>query len=98
MEADLIVVGAGPAGSMAALAAARAGRRVALIDKKSAGGEPVQCAEGVSRFASESDGLRPDPKYVREAIQGAPAVLPDREPVDIPPLPVDPVGRGAVDR
>ena len=98
MEADLIVVGAGPAGSMAALAAARAGRRVALIDKKSAVGEPVQCAEGVSRFAIESNGLRPDPRYVRQAIQGAQAVVPNGKRFDITRLPGYAVDRAAFDR
>jgi digeranylgeranylglycerophospholipid reductase len=42
---DVLVVGAGPAGSTAALAAAAAGADVALIDRRSEIGTPVQCAE-----------------------------------------------------
>jgi len=44
-EFDVAVVGAGPAGSTAALAAARAGARTVLIDRRAEIGVPVQCAE-----------------------------------------------------
>ena len=83
MRADLVVVGAGPAGGMAALAATRGGLRVALIDRKRAVGEPVQCAEGVSRFALESNGLRPDPRFVRQQVLGARAVMPNGRAFDL---------------
>ncbi len=42
---DLIVVGAGPAGSVAARFAAQKGARVLLVDKKDEIGVPVQCGE-----------------------------------------------------
>jgi geranylgeranyl reductase family protein len=42
---DVVVVGAGPAGASAALAAARAGARSLLIDRRREIGAPVQCAE-----------------------------------------------------
>lgn len=42
---DVAVVGAGPAGSAAALGAARAGARVILIERRSRVGLPVRCAE-----------------------------------------------------
>ncbi|MBU1201555.1 MAG: NAD(P)/FAD-dependent oxidoreductase [Nanoarchaeota archaeon] len=48
---DLVVVGAGPAGSSAAMVAAKAGLRVALIDKKEKIGFPKQCAEGINHEA-----------------------------------------------
>jgi digeranylgeranylglycerophospholipid reductase len=98
METDLVVVGAGPAGSMAALAAARGGLRVALVDKKRAVGEPVQCAEGVSRFAIESNGLRPDPAYVRQEVRGAQGVVPNGKRFDITRLPGYAVDRARFDR
>jgi digeranylgeranylglycerophospholipid reductase len=47
---DIVVVGAGPAGSSAASAAARKGARVLLIDRRKRIGVPVQCAELVSRW------------------------------------------------
>jgi len=42
---DVAVIGAGPAGSSAALAAAKGGARVLLVDRREQVGEPVQCAE-----------------------------------------------------
>ncbi len=56
---DAVVVGAGPAGGMAARALAAAGFRTAILEKKKVVGEPVQCAEGVSEFGLASNGLRP---------------------------------------
>lgn len=41
---DVAVVGAGPAGGMAALTAARAGLRVALVEEHPAVGTPVHCS------------------------------------------------------
>ena len=47
MKYDVLVVGAGPAGSTAGLVLARAGLRVLVIDFKRKPGTPVQCAEFV---------------------------------------------------
>ena len=51
---DVIVVGAGPAGSQAAEAAASAGASVLLLEKRQEIGSPVRCAEGVAREALEA--------------------------------------------
>ncbi|MBO8182464.1 MAG: NAD(P)/FAD-dependent oxidoreductase [Archaeoglobus sp.] len=50
---DVIVIGAGPGGSMAAKTAAEKGLDVLLIEKRQEIGAPVRCAEGVSREALE---------------------------------------------
>jgi digeranylgeranylglycerophospholipid reductase len=50
MKCDVLVVGAGPAGSSAARAAAKAGAKTIFIDKKREIGTPVQCAEGIGKF------------------------------------------------
>jgi len=47
---DIVIVGAGPAGSRAAQAAAQKGARVLLIDRRLRIGVPVQCAEFVPRW------------------------------------------------
>lgn len=47
---DILVVGAGPAGSSAAREAARRGAKVMLVDQRQRIGLPVQCAELVSRW------------------------------------------------
>lgn len=46
-QIDVLVVGLGPAGSSAALEAARRGRDVIAVDRKREPGRPVQCAEFV---------------------------------------------------
>ncbi len=46
-EYDVIVVGAGPSGSMAALHAAKGGASVLMLEKDRDIGVPVRCAEGV---------------------------------------------------
>ena len=49
---DIVVIGAGPAGARAAQAAAQAGARVLLIDRRHRIGVPVRCAELVSQWSS----------------------------------------------
>ncbi len=49
---DIVVIGAGPAGSSAAQAAAQRGARVLLIDRRQRIGIPVQCAEFVPQSIS----------------------------------------------
>ena len=50
LNCDILVVGAGPAGSSAASEAAKYGAKVLLIEKKRIIGEPVQCAEFISKL------------------------------------------------
>lgn len=49
---DIVIIGAGPAGSSAALAAVRRGTKVLMIDRRQRIGVPVQCAELVSQWIS----------------------------------------------
>jgi digeranylgeranylglycerophospholipid reductase len=46
---DLVVVGAGPAGSTAAKVGAERGLAVLLVEKRQEIGSPVRCAEGINR-------------------------------------------------
>ena len=46
---DVLVVGGGPAGSSAAIAATTAGARVLVLDQRQTIGSPVQCAEFLAR-------------------------------------------------
>ena len=50
IHCDILVVGAGPAGSSAARAAAEAGAETIFIDKKKEIGVPVQCAEAIGKY------------------------------------------------
>jgi len=61
---DIVVVGAGPAGSMAARAAARSGAKVLLLDKRRELGVPVQCGEAISEDPLKDLGIKPDPRWI----------------------------------
>ena len=50
VDCDVLVVGAGPAGSSAARSASKYGVKTILIDKKNEIGNPVQCAEGIGEY------------------------------------------------
>jgi len=49
---DIVIIGAGPAGSSAAKAAGQRGAKVLLIDRRQRIGVPVQCAEFVPQWIS----------------------------------------------
>lgn len=72
MKTDIAVVGAGPAGSTAAEAAAAEGAEVVLIDRKAEIGTPVQCG-GFLPEASELKGLMPCARLPRTLME-----LPER--------------------
>jgi digeranylgeranylglycerophospholipid reductase len=50
IECDVLVVGAGPAGSCAARAVAQCGAHTIIIDKKKEIGIPVQCGEAIGEY------------------------------------------------
>ncbi|HVP79461.1 MAG TPA: NAD(P)/FAD-dependent oxidoreductase [Thermodesulfobacteriota bacterium] len=56
---DIVVIGAGPAGSSAAQAAAQRGAKVLLIDRRQRLGIPVQCAEFVPQWISRQASFSP---------------------------------------
>ena len=60
---DVVVVGAGPAGSMAARAAVREGASVLLFDKRRELGVPVQCGEALNEDVLKELDIRPDPRW-----------------------------------
>ncbi len=65
---DVLVVGAGPAGSLAARAAAEGGARTLLLDHRPELGHPVQCGEFVPS-ARELTDLFPVPDLVGAAFE-----------------------------
>jgi digeranylgeranylglycerophospholipid reductase len=60
---DVIVIGAGPAGSVAARRAAEGGLKTLLIEKRQEIGTPVRCAEAVGREATRAF-IEPDPRWI----------------------------------
>jgi digeranylgeranylglycerophospholipid reductase len=71
IETDVLVVGAGPGGSMAAKFAARGGMRTLLIEKRQEIGSPVRCAEGVSKDWMADCDVTFDPSWVACMPEGA---------------------------
>jgi geranylgeranyl reductase family protein len=85
IDVDVLVVGAGPAGSSAAFAAAKAGAIVLVVEKRARIGVPVRCAEYIPRLlaqrvkipreiiAQETEGIvtfMPDGKVLRKSAPG----------------------------
>jgi len=67
---DLVVVGAGPAGSSAAFSAAEHGISVLLLEEHSQIGIPLACAEGLSR-STINDYLDIRPDWISQSLSGS---------------------------
>ncbi len=76
IETDILVIGAGPAGSSAAKHAALNGAKVLMIEKKSEIGSPKRCAEGVSKDGLIKLGIKPSSRWVTSEIDGVRLVSP----------------------
>ncbi|MCJ7445044.1 MAG: NAD(P)/FAD-dependent oxidoreductase [Methanotrichaceae archaeon] len=76
MKCDLVIVGAGPGGSMAAKTAAKAGLDVIVVEKRQEIGDPVRCAEGVGKRAL-CEIIDPDPRWIAAEVSGARIYAPD---------------------
>ncbi len=78
---DVIVVGGGPAGSMAAEAAAKSGARTLLLEKDRDIGYPVRCGEGVGASGLKQF-IDPDPQWIAATISKVRMRSPDNTRVD----------------
>lgn len=76
-EYDIVVVGAGPAGSMTARYAAMGGCRTLLLEKRQEIGSPVRCGEGLARHFVEDTKLPFDRKWVAREVKGAKIFAPN---------------------
>jgi digeranylgeranylglycerophospholipid reductase len=72
---DVVVVGAGPAGSVTARTAAERGLNVLLIERNQEIGVPVKCAEGVSKDLERF--VEIDPRWICTELKGITTYGPD---------------------
>ena len=71
MKCDVLVIGAGPGGSIAAKTAAQKGLDVVLLEKRQEIGEPIRCAEGISLRSELKELVDVDPSWISSEIKGA---------------------------
>lgn len=76
-EFDVVVVGAGPAGSITAKYAAMGGASVLLLEKRQEIGSPVRCGEGISRKWLDEVGIKPDKRWIAHEVKGGKVIAPD---------------------
>jgi digeranylgeranylglycerophospholipid reductase len=73
---DVLVVGGGPAGALAAKTAVERGLSACIVEKRHAIGTPVRCAEGIGKEAL-LEFIDPDPCWISAEMTGAGIVAPD---------------------
>jgi digeranylgeranylglycerophospholipid reductase len=83
ISSDVVVVGAGPTGSLVARTAAENGVNVLLLEEHPKVGLPIYCAEGLSQKGIEDAGLKPEPPIVCQEILKARIYAPDKNYVDL---------------
>jgi digeranylgeranylglycerophospholipid reductase len=76
------VIGAGPAGSIAAKTAAEKGLDVLLIEKRQEIGDPVRCAEGVSKEYLKKH-VEIDKKWICADLKGSRIYAPDGTKIEM---------------
>lgn len=81
---DVIVVGAGPAGSVAARRAAEAGLSTLMIEKRQDIGAPVRCAEAIGALATQ-EFIAEDPRWINAHIDYYAITNRQGEAVVVPP-------------
>ena len=66
---EVLVIGGGPAGALAAKTAAEKGFSVCLVEKRPAIGAPVRCAEGIGKEAL-AEFIEPDSRWISTEMSG----------------------------
>ena len=80
---DIVIVGAGPAGSTTAKVAAENGAKVILIEEHDQAGVPVYCGEGLSYTGIKDAGLEPVPGLVMQQITKARVFAPGGKCIEL---------------
>lgn len=81
---DVVIVGAGPGGSVTARDCAKAGLNVLLLEKRPEIGAPKRCAEGLALDALERLGFTGREKFAAQRVLGGVLFAPNGEKIEIP--------------
>ncbi|MFQ5974812.1 MAG: NAD(P)/FAD-dependent oxidoreductase [Candidatus Hydrothermarchaeales archaeon] len=84
MDYDVVVVGAGPGGSMAAKCLADKGIDVLLVEKRPEIGTPVRCGEGTGIPGLKEHGVEIKKEFVASVLRGFNLHAPDGTKVEVP--------------
>ncbi|MHA1238977.1 MAG: geranylgeranyl reductase family protein [Candidatus Odinarchaeia archaeon] len=82
VKTDVVIVGAGPAGTSTAISAAKAGAKVLILDRKSSVGVPVQCGEALGKVGPGLAEIEIPKEAIRNPIRGFRVYSPNLTPVD----------------
>jgi digeranylgeranylglycerophospholipid reductase len=82
LKTDVLVIGAGPAGSIAAKWAAKSGANVLMIEKRQEIGSPVRCGEGMSKDWLKDVGITPG-RWINVEVEGARIFSPSEKVFEI---------------
>ena len=77
LEYDVVVIGAGPGGSVSAKYAAQSGCSTLLIEKRQEIGTPVRCGEGIAKRWLDDVGIEPSSKWIANEVDGARIISPN---------------------
>ena len=83
ISCDVLIVGAGPAGSMTAKWAAKNGAHVIMIEKRQEIGSPVRCGEGISKMWLPNVGITPSDRWINVEVEGARIYSPSEKVFEI---------------
>ncbi len=82
-EYDLVVVGAGPAGSLTAKHAASKGLSVLILEKRAEVGSPIRCGEGLDKAGLKKIGIKAHSKWIANEVSGARVYAPNGSFVEL---------------
>lgn len=82
-EYDVLVAGAGPAGSSVARHCAENGLNVLVAEKRQEIGSPKRCGEGLSRSAVEKMGITIEKSWAMKTIKGASVYAPNGKKIKV---------------
>lgn len=83
MKYDVVVVGAGPAGTITAKHAAQNGAKVLILEKRAEVGSPIRCGEGLDKDGLKKMGIEPNQKWIHNEVKGAHIYAPNGKYIEL---------------